>query len=416
MKKVFTPKLVIMLLMATAILLQANFSFAQEENDNDPRTWKYFRINARATDDSIFLKLQEELLIDPLLESYALTVNVLDPNPINQTVVIGDETSPDALRYSWSQLSKSVQDGLLNWTGSNKENLNKRKLNYGSVFLDAIKKIRIKELIAPPQKKREIVSTTAYINPYLQAFGGDPLGIPIKRGFGFSFYLGTPYTGPLETDKIGANFHLLGAKVGVSTRIKEFVMKHQAGTTQSESESTFMKYNNVFTPKLGLEASYVIPFGNFFEVGYYTVLDSGDYDPPLQIRVEGDTTFMPNNIVSNGSYFNWEFRYPFRTFGSTRAKIYVARYMGETHIGFIGREMRLAGSVFDVRINATLAGTRNFQLLFETMIADIAEGFGQTAFAFGPSIRITKGPSGSMGVVTAMLNMRLKIGDFYDEK
>ena len=165
MKKVFTPKLVIMLLMATAILLQANFSSAQEENDNDPRTWKYFRINARATDDSIFLKLQEELLIDPLLESYALTVNVLDPNPINQTVVIGDETSPDALRYSWSQLSKRVQDGLLNWTGSNKENLNKRKLNYGSVFLDAIKKIRIKELIAPPQKKREIVNTTAYINP-----------------------------------------------------------------------------------------------------------------------------------------------------------------------------------------------------------------------------------------------------------
>jgi hypothetical protein len=417
MKKLIYPKLALLAVFLIAVLfMQANTLYAQEEREDDPRTWKYFRINARTTDDSIFYMLQEELVIEPKLESYAVTVNIQDPNTQNQSVIIGDETSPDALRYSFSQLSKSTQDGLINWTGTNKVNLNPRKLNYGSVFLDAIKKIKLKELIAPPQKTREIVNTTHYINPYLQIFGGDALGIPIKRGFGFSFYMGTPYTGPLETDKVGGNFHLLGAAVGVSTRIKELVIKRSQGSTLGEGSSEFGSYNNLFTPKLGLEVSYVIPFGNFFQVGYYTVLDSGDSDPPLKVPVKGDTTFMKNHVVINEDFFNWEFRYPFRTFGSTRAKVYVAGYMGEYHAGFLGREMRLAGSVFDVRINFTFGDKRNFQILAETMISDIGEGFSLTAFAFGPSIRLTKTPSGAFGVVTVMLNARFKIGDFYEEK
>ena len=399
-----------------AVLMQPKFSVAQEEREDDPRTWKYFRISARTSDDSTFYKLQEDLNIEPKLESYAVTVNILDPLAANHTVVIGDETSPDAMRYAWSQLSTVVQQGLLNWTGSNKENLNRKKLNYASVFLDAVKRVKVKDIISPPQKRREIISTTAYINPYLQAFGGDALGIPIKRGFGFSFYLGTPYSGPFETDKVGADFHLLGASVGVSTRIKELVFKHEAGATQGEQDSKFGNYNNLFTPKMALEVSYVIPFGNFFQVGYYTSIDSGDYDPPLKIRREDDTTYMPNHVIVSEDYFNWEFRYPFRCFGSTKSKVYVARYLGETHIGFSAREMRVAGSIFDVRINATLKGKRNFQLLAETMISDIGEGFSLTSFAFGPSVRLTKTPSGKFGVVTVMVNARFKLGDYFEEK
>jgi hypothetical protein len=64
---------------------------AQEESDN-PTTWKYFRILARAQDDSVFIKVQDQMGISPLLESYNLIVNVMDPNPNNQYVVIGDET------------------------------------------------------------------------------------------------------------------------------------------------------------------------------------------------------------------------------------------------------------------------------------------------------------------------------------
>lgn len=392
-----------------------NNAFAQEREDN-PKTWKYFKILARATDDSIFIKLQDDLLIDPKIESYAIVINIMDAQPVNQYVVIGDESSPDAMRYAWSQLSKPVQEGLINWTGTNKENLNKKKLNYGSVFLDVIKKIKVKELIAPPQKEREIKNTTAYINPYLQAFGGEPLGIPLKRSFGFSFFLGTPYSGPLETDVVGANFHLLGASVGISTRIKELVYQRSAGNDVGKS-SQMANYNNIFAPKLGLQISYVIPFGNFFEVGYYTVIDTGDYDPPISVYGNDDVNgvLMPNNVL-NGSYTNFEFRYPFRTFGSTRAKVYAARYLGETHFGFSGREMRLAGSVFDVRIDAMLSGTRNYQFLIEAFVSNIGEGFSLSSFAIGPSIRLGKTKWGNFGALVVLVNARFKIGDYYEEK
>ena len=410
------------------IMLFATFSavnslYAQSERDDDPRTWKYFRIFARAQDDSVFLKLQDDLLIDPKLESYVITVNISDPEPLNQYIVLGDEASPDAQRFAWSQLSEDNQNSLIAWTGTNKENLNLKKLNYASVFTDVISKIRVKELIAPPQKYREIKNTTSYINPYLQIFGGDPVGIPLKGSFGFSFSQGTPYSGPLESEVVSARFHLLGASVGVNTRIKEFTRARESRDSVSETGSnsvSFANYNNMFYPKLRLDFSYIIPFGNFFEVGFYTTLDTGKYDPPIQVINEeslasGDTTYMPNLVV-NGSYFNWEFRYPFRTFGSTRAKVYVARYLGETHVGYSGRELRLAGSTFDLRMDFLVAGERNFQILFETLISGIGEGFSFTGFAFGPSIRLGTTSSGSFGALTILANARFKVGDFFDEK
>ena len=420
--KNFNKKLCFLTLLVVAILsfISTTNNYAQEEREDNPRTWKYFRILARAQDDSIFIILQDDLLIDPKLESYTFTVNILDPQPINQYVVIGDEYSPDALRYAWDQLSERVQEGLINWVGSNKENLNKQKLNYGSVFLDVFKKIKIKELIAPPSKVREIKNTTAYINPYLQVFGGEPVGIPLKRSFGFSFSTGTPYSGPLESELVSGYFHLLGASIGINTRIKEFTRRRASRSPEDKSESSFAfkDYNNIFGPNLGIEVKYVIPFGNFFEFGIYSVLDTGSYDPPVPIVNEEtlpDTTYMPN-LVIEGTYFNWEFRYPFRTFGSTRAKIYVARYLDEWNIGWTAREMRIAGAIFDARLNFMVKGTRNFQVLYETLVSDIGEGFSNTAFAFGPSIRLGKMASGNFGVLTVMLNIRFKIGDFYDER
>jgi len=421
--KNFNKKLCFLALLAVTIMsfICTTNNYAQEEREDNPRTWKYFRILARAQDDSIFVILQDDLLIDPKLESYTLTINILDPQPINQYVVIGDEYSPDALRYAWDQLSDKVREGLINWVGSNKENLNKKKLNYGSVFLDVFKKIKIKELIAPPSKVREIKNTTAYINPYLQVFGGEPVGIPLKQSFGFSFSTGSPYSGPLESELVSGYFHLLGASVGVNTRIKELTRRRASRSPEDKSESSFAfkDYNNIFGPNLGIEVKYVIPFGNFFEFGIYSVLDTGSYDPPVPIVNEEtlpDTTYMPN-LVIEGTYFNWEFRYPFRTFGSTRAKIYVASYLGEWHVGWTAREMRIAGATFDARLNFMVKGEdRNFQVLYETLVSDIGEGFSNTAFAFGPSIRLGKMASGNFGVLTVMLNIRFKIGDFFDEK
>ena len=79
-------------------------------------------------------------------------------------------------------------------------------------------------MIAPPARERDMLSTTAYISPYFQIFGGDPFGIPIKKSVGFDFQLGTPYSGPMETDIIGTSFHILGFKVGVTSRIQELVL------------------------------------------------------------------------------------------------------------------------------------------------------------------------------------------------
>jgi hypothetical protein len=384
---------------------------AQQEESDNPATWKYFRILARAQDDSVFIKVQEQMNISPLLESYNLIVNIMDPNPNNQYIVIGDETDPSAVRASWQQITPDVQQKILAWTGSNKENLNQKRLNYASVFVDVFKSIKIKDVIAPPRRNRDIRGTTAYISPYFQFFGGDPLGIPLKGSIGFSFGTGTPYSFPLETDLVGASFHILGAWVGVNTRIKELTTRIKEGESSSFGGNSF---NNIYAPNIMLNVGYHIPFGNFFEIGYHTTIDSGASDLPKTYinTVTGEP--MKNNVLL-GSYFDYMFSYPFRTFGSTRAKVYAGRYLGETHIGFSGREMRAAGSVFDVRIDATLAGIRNFQIACDIMISQIGEGFALSSFAMGPSLRLSKLTDDSFGVLTVAANVRFKLGDFFDE-
>lgn len=84
---------------------------------NSIRPGVHFSILANVNENEIFSKLQEELEIDPMLESYTITVNVSDPDDLNQYVVIGDELDATSPRYSWSQLSISTQRGLLSYTG-----------------------------------------------------------------------------------------------------------------------------------------------------------------------------------------------------------------------------------------------------------------------------------------------------------
>jgi hypothetical protein len=392
------------------------FKYVFKEDEKDYTSWSHFRIDGKTEDDKKFREIQSVLNIDPPLGTITLCFNLTDPKL--QMITVGDENDPTSKSFSASQVPDSILNFMIQWRGINKYNLSKTGYNYASVFIEAIKKVKLAEFLSPPKREIEIVNSVAYINQYLNFFGGDPLGIPIKRGFGFSFHAGTPYSGPLETDLIGASFHMLGASVGVTTRIKEFVLKRSAGATKEERESKFGNYNNIFTPKLGLEINYVLPFGNFFQVGYFSTIDTGDYDPPLPIK-SNDTSsysYMPNNVLVKGGYVNWEFRYPIRVFRSTRSKLYVAKYLGEVHAGFVGRELTLANSVFDVRINATFGSSkRNFQLLFEAYVSSIGEGFSLSSFAIGPSVRLTKTPDGKLGAVTILVNARLKIGDFFDE-
>lgn len=393
--------------------------YAQQEDPENPRTWNYFKILARSEDDSIFVIAQDDMGIDPKLESFTLVVNISDPNAQNQYVVLGDELDPSAQRFAWSQLSKRVQDGLKNWTGTNKENLNQKKLDYASVFIDVIRQIRIKEFVAPPKKERIIRNTTAYINPYFTLFGWERLGIPIKRSIGFTFGIGNKYSGPFESDQISMGFNMLGISVSYVTRIRE-LNTHDLGTDSVENKP-WKQYNAIFTPPRGLELTYTIPLGNFFEVGVYseikeTGVEPGGGPPLYRFKNQLDTTkYMPNNIILD-KFMIAEFRYPFRMFGSTRTQVYAAYYANEMNIGLFTRESRLVGSVFDFRVNATLKKIRNFQLLAEILVSNIAEGFALNSFAVGPSVRLSKLDNGKFGLLSAFMNIRFKLGDFYDER
>ncbi len=91
------------------------------KNTSSLKNSKYFRILADADDDPIFVKLQDDFGIDPKMERYTVVVDVRDANEQMRYVLIGDESNP--ARFGWNQLSDQVKQGLLNWTGSNKERL-----------------------------------------------------------------------------------------------------------------------------------------------------------------------------------------------------------------------------------------------------------------------------------------------------
>jgi len=95
---------------------------------NSVRVGVYFTIIANIKELELFSMLQDELQIDPKLESYMITVNITDNEELNQYVVIGDEAEPSSMRFSWSQLSQESQKGLLSYKGTNrKENTYKIK-------------------------------------------------------------------------------------------------------------------------------------------------------------------------------------------------------------------------------------------------------------------------------------------------
>ncbi len=109
------------LLFTFAFLLIGCSGTKISNNTKNLKNSKYFRILADADDDQIFVKLQDDLGIDPKMERYTVTVDIRSSEPSQQYVMIGDEYNP--VRFSWSRLSEQVRNGLTNWTGSNKEKL-----------------------------------------------------------------------------------------------------------------------------------------------------------------------------------------------------------------------------------------------------------------------------------------------------
>ena len=127
------------------------------------------------------------------------------------------------------------------------------------------------------------------------------------------------------------------------------------------------------------------------------------------LNPDGTIKYQP--YLLQGNFINWEFRYPIKVMGATRGKIYAARYLDETHIGFLGREMTLGGSVFDLRMDAMVASnSRQPQFAIDILVGKIFDSWASSAIAIGPSAIIGTAKSGSIGLTSILFNLRVKVG------
>jgi hypothetical protein len=355
-------------------------SFAQ---DVEGEPILYFQMEP--FDDSLFIKIQMEVFIDPPDPKAEIIADLRDVN--NQTISIKGALYP-FLAFS-PETRARIQ------TYPFKINL-AESIHYGSVFSRVIEKMRFPKIITPPTRY-QISSTLQYINPFIQMQSGERFGVPLREDLGLSFGLGTPYSGMLETNFLEINFHLLGASLGLFNGVD--------GITDLRSENA---HNNLYTT-LGFHVNYVIPLGNFFQIGYSEIADEATESEIADFR-KNDTEEYQAKILTD-SYFNWEFRYPLSLLGSTRAKVYIASYLDEIHFGLTAREVSLAGSTFDFRFDGMpKSDVRQPQYVLEILVQKIADDWGFSALGLGPSLIISKNTKGETAIISLFLNLRLKVG------
>jgi hypothetical protein len=110
-------------------------------------------------------------------------------------------------------------------------------------------------------------------------------------------------------------------------------------------------------------------------------------------------------------YLNWEMRYPVKVLGATRGKFYVAQFIDEWHIGFTGRELSLAGSVFDLRLDAMVSSpVRQPQYVLDIQVQKIFDYWAFSTISIGPSVTMSHTKSGSFGFISLFANVRIKVG------
>ena len=384
-------KLLNWMLASAFILLLALPLYGQEEEE----PVNYYQMEP--LDDSLFIQIQEQLFIDPPDPKAEIVVDVRDAN--NQTISI------KGALYPFLALKPETRARIITYPF--KLNL-EETVNFGSLYTRVINKLRFEKILVPPTVF-QISPTLGYINSYLEFQGGERFGVPIKKDLGISIGFGTPYSGALETNFAEANFHLLGFRGGLFTSVDAFV-------ELKGSEN----HNNLFVTN-GYQFAYVIPFGNFFEIGYLSV--SEDFSSQ-QILKYTKQTVNEDNIVYNpdgtikyqpylltGSFVNWEMRYPVKVLGATRGKFYVAQFIDEWHIGFTGRELSLAGSVFDLRFDAMVSSpVRQPQYVLDILVQKIFDYWAFSTISVGPSITMSNTKSGSFGFISLFANFRIKVG------
>ncbi|AFH50640.1 Hypothetical protein IALB_2937 [Ignavibacterium album JCM 16511] len=382
-------------LISAVLFLVSSFflslSFAQQEDEQI----RYYQMEP--LDDSLFIQIQEALFIDPPDPKAEIIVDLRDAN--NQTISI------KGALYPLLALPPEMRARIITYPF--KINL-EEDIHYASVFTRVVEKIRFGKVLQPPTKT-QISPTLGYINPFLQLQGGERLGVSLKQDVGLSFGIGTPYSGPLETNFFEANFHILGVRAGIFSHIDAMIepIKEQ-------------NHNNLIFSE-GFHISYTIPFGNFFEFGYLkatTKIGTAKYNSYIKesegtivYNDDGSVKYQARVIHDEQSFLNWEFRYPVSILGSTRGKIYVAQYLDEWHFGFGFREMSLAGSTFDLAFDGMPGGKyRQPQYNITLLVQKIMEGWGFSAFAIGPAASISRTDAGSIGFTKIFVNLRFKLG------
>ncbi len=369
----------VLLLFTLLVLIVAVKTNAQEDEE------KIVYYQMEPLDDSLFIHIQNEVFIDPPDPKAEIIVDLRDPN--DQTISIKGSL------YPFLALTPETRAKIITYPF--KINL-EESVNYGSVFTRVVDKLSLKKVFSPPTLT-QISSTRYFVNPFLQLFGGERFGLPLKNDIGISLGLGTPYSGPLETNFMEANFHILGFKAGAFTRIDGFVTIKDVNN-----------HNNLYVTG-GYQFSYVLPFGNFFEVGF-----QGPFDTPSDADYKNfqqyDTLGYHAKIVDK-EYLDWELRYPISLLGSTRGKFYVAKYLGEWHAGYTGRELSLAGSTFDFRFDAMpKSDVRQPQYVVDLLVQKVFETWAFSAFAIGPSAIFSRQDDGNFGITSIFVNFRLKVG------
>lgn len=339
-------------------------------------------------DDSLFIKIQQQVFIDPPDPKAEIIVDLRDAN--NQTVSIKGALYP-FLAFT-PETRARIQ------TYPFKLNL-QETINYSSVFTRVFSKMRFGKVFAPPTLA-QISPGYQYVNPFFQAFGGERFGMPLKNDIGLSMGIGTPYSGPLETNFLEMNFHILGFFAGIYSSVDALYDIKKDN-----------RHNNIYATN-GFQLGYVLPFGNFLQVSY---VDCGTNPTASQLdRWQGDSSKKAlgyHPLIIKSGYTNFEVRYPFSFLGSTRAKVYFGQFLDEWHAGFTGREMSLAGSTFDFRFDAMFKSkVRQPQYVIDILVQKIFDSWAFSAFSLGPSVVLSTTNSGSFGVISIFGNMRLKVG------
>jgi hypothetical protein len=369
----------LLLIVLICLLSAAGRIYSQQEEPV-----RYFQMEP--LDDSLFIKIQQEVFIDPPDPKAEIIADLRDPN--NETVSI------KSIIYPFLAFKPETRAKIQTYPF--KLNL-EENVNFGSVFTRVIERLKIRKIFSPPTAY-QISSTLQYINPFLQVFGGERFGMSIKNDIGISIGLGTPYSGALETNFLEANFHILGFSGGF------FSFDNTLTSIKRVNNN-----NNLYATGVGYQIAYVLPFGNFLQVGYTDILS--EVTESMILKLKGADTVNSHVKVIHGPSVNWEFRYPISILGSTRGKIYFGKYLNEWHVGYTGRELSLAGSTFDFRFDAMpKSDIRNPQYVIDLMVQKIFDGWGFSALAIGPTAIIGKDKSNRTTFTSIFLNFRFKIG------